>query len=58
MTEKKVFTPAEIAEALGVHLNTVYKYIHEGKIETVKIGARQYRITAETLQKILQHGLQ
>ncbi len=58
MTEKKLFTPAEIAEALGVHLNTVYKYIHEGKIETVRIGTRQYRITAKTLQKILQNGLQ
>jgi len=38
---KKGFSPAEIAEMLGVSLTTIYREIDRGKLQCVKVGARR-----------------
>ncbi|MDQ1326935.1 MAG: DNA-binding protein [Candidatus Poribacteria bacterium] len=38
---KKGFSPAEIAEMLGVSLATIYREIDRGKFQCVKVGARR-----------------
>ncbi len=54
--EKRVYTPKEAAAVLGVHPNTLYKFIKTGAIEAVKLG-RSYRISAEALQKVIDKGI-
>lgn len=54
--EKRVYSPKEAAAVLGVHPNTLYKYIKTGAIEAVKLG-RSYRISAEALQKVIDKGI-
>ncbi|MDQ1318190.1 MAG: DNA-binding protein [Candidatus Poribacteria bacterium] len=38
---KKGFSPAEIAEMLGVSLATIYREIDRGKLQCVKVGVRR-----------------
>jgi excisionase family DNA binding protein len=47
---KQVMTVKEIAEYLGVHPMTIYKYVQEGKIPAFKIGA-SWRIRRESIKK-------
>ncbi len=47
---KQVMTVKEIAEYLGVHPMTIYKYVQEGKIPAFKIGA-SWRIRKESIKK-------
>ena len=54
--EKRVYTPKEAAAVLGVHPNTLYKFIKTGAIEAVKLG-RSYRISAGALQKVIDKGI-
>lgn len=54
--EKRVYSPKEAAAVLGVHPNTLYKYIKTGAIEAVKLG-KSYRITAEELEKVIKQGI-
>lgn len=35
---RKLLTRHELADALGVHYNTVYRYVRDGRIPAVKIG--------------------
>ena len=41
----------EAARALGVHVRTVRRYIHEGRLQATRIG-RLYRIPAAQLQAL------
>ncbi len=34
----KLFTPKEVTEILRIHINTLYRYIGEGRLKTVRIG--------------------
>ena len=47
---KKVMTVKEIAEYLGVHPMTIYKYVQDGKIPAFKIGA-SWRIRKDSIKK-------
>lgn len=47
---KQVMTVKEIAEYLGVHPMTIYKYVQDGKIPAFKIGA-SWRIRRESIKK-------
>jgi excisionase family DNA binding protein len=47
---KQVMTVKEIAEYLGVHPMTIYKYVQEGKIPAFKIGA-SWRIRRDSIKK-------
>lgn len=54
--EKKAYTPQEFAQALGVHVNTVYNYIYGKKLRVVKIGRKWY-IPKDELDRILREGM-
>jgi len=47
---KQVMTVKEIAEYLGVHPMTIYKYVRDGKIPAFKIGA-SWRIRRDSIKK-------
>ena len=50
---KDLYTALEVAELLGLTLVTVRKYIHNGSIESIKLGGRYY-IEPESLAKLLE----
>ncbi len=39
LNTKEVLTLREVAEYLGVHTSTIYKYAQQGKIPAFKIGS-------------------
>lgn len=43
-------TVKEIAEYMGVHPMTIYKYVQDGKIPAFKIGA-SWRIRKDSIKK-------
>ncbi len=47
---KQIMTVKEIAEYLGVHPMTIYKYVQDGKIPAFKIGA-SWRIRRDSIKK-------
>jgi putative resolvase len=49
---EKLYTPAEAAEILGVHLKTVYRYIKRGKIKTIVWSERVRWIKGAELKKM------
>lgn len=44
----------EIAEKLGVSSRSVLRWIQNGKLEGLKLGPRQYRVSLEALDKFLK----
>lgn len=51
--EPRVYTPHEAADLLKLNVQTVLKYIREGKLKASKLG-RVYRITAHDLEQLLR----
>jgi excisionase family DNA binding protein len=49
---EELLTVQEVAEKLKVHENTVYRYIQEGKLKTVRAGDL-YRIRVSDLEDFL-----
>lgn len=41
--ERELYSVAEVAERLGLHVRTVRNYVREGRLKAVRIG-KQYRI--------------
>lgn len=51
---RKFYTVKQVAEALGISTNTVYKYLDEGKIQATRLGAEgRFRITEKELARLL-----
>ena len=48
-------TISEVSAMLKVNRQTVYNWHRKGKIELVKVGARN-RITKEELQRFIENG--
>ncbi len=49
---RDVMTPKQVAEYLQLHVMTIYRYIHSGKLPAAKIGA-QYRIKRQYVEGLL-----
>ena len=50
-----LYTAPEVAERLKLHINTVRKYIKEGKLKAFKYADNsRWRITSEELEKFIQ----
>ncbi|MEG6567732.1 helix-turn-helix domain-containing protein [Thermoanaerobacterium saccharolyticum] len=49
------YTPQEIAEKFKVKINTVYKWIREGKLKAVKVGDL-WRISETELKRFIEDG--
>jgi excisionase family DNA binding protein len=45
----QLYSVEEVATLLGLHVKTVRGYVHDGRLEAVRIG-RQYRIGADALE--------
>lgn len=43
-TTDHLYTPKEVAELLQINMQTVLRFIREGKIKAIKVG-RSYRIS-------------
>ncbi len=51
--EETYYTVAEVAQRLRVSRQAVYNWIHEGRLEAVKVG-RMTRIPASSLAEFLR----
>lgn len=54
---QKKLTRCECAELLGVSVNSVNRYIKNGKLKAVNISPRLVRIDPESVQHLLDHGV-
>ncbi len=50
---KQYFTVEDIAEQLGVSVDTVRNWIKQGKLDAYKVG-RDYRISREQFEKFME----
>jgi len=50
MTEKVAYSVRETAEALGLHPNTVYELISDGKLPALRLG-RKILVSRSELEK-------
>lgn len=49
---KDYYSPDEVAELLNLHVRTVRRFIHEGRLKAVQVG-KQYRIAARELDALV-----
>jgi len=57
--QTKLLTAKETAKALGIHLNTVYRWIRNGYLSAFKIGGgktSQWKVRQEDVDRILKGG--
>ena len=54
--DERFYTPKEIAELLGVHLQTVRKWYQTGELDCYRVG--RVRISESQLQRFLQQWQQ
>jgi excisionase family DNA binding protein len=52
--EKRLFRPAEVAKLLDIHVQTVYRWCDNGKIDFLRIGDRTMRIERDCIIKIIR----
>ena len=45
---KDLYSVVEVAELLGLHVKTVRNYVHEGRLQSTRVG-KQYRISRADL---------
>ncbi len=50
--EKIALSPAEVSQALGISLNSVYTYIRQGRIKSCRLGKR-ILISRTELEKLV-----
>lgn len=53
MTDFRTYTPEQVAEKLQLNVNTVWRYIKEGKLKSAKFGNR-YRISEDQLREFFE----
>jgi excisionase family DNA binding protein len=46
--DQDLYSVEQVAEKLGLHVKTVRNYVHEGRLNAVRIG-KQYRISGQDL---------
>lgn len=51
--DMKIYTPEEAAKELKLSVQTVWKYIREGKLKAARFG-KTYRISEEQLQEFFE----
>jgi len=55
--ERKVVSIPEAAKLLGMGRSTIWRWIQEKRVETVRLGPRTTRIRMETTERILRDGI-
>lgn len=51
MQNKQFFSPAEIAQELGISSTTVLRLVHDGRLPALRISERIYRIPAASFER-------
>jgi len=51
---EQLLTPKEVADALGVHLNTVYRLIANGDLTARRIGPKLLRVNRNELNNYMK----
>lgn len=54
--DDKLLTVEQAAEKLQMHPATIRRYIRDGQISGVRLGARQWRISAAALKAFIEKG--
>ena len=54
---RKKLTRSECAQLLGVSVNSINRYIKNGRLKAVNISPRLIRIEPESVQNLLEHGV-
>ena len=49
---EQLYTPEEVAKILAISMTTMYRFMKENKIKTIKVGS-QYRIKESELNDFL-----
>lgn len=49
---REVMTPKQVADYLQLHVMTIYRHIHDGRLPATKIGNR-YRIKRQHVEELL-----
>ncbi|MBX3015658.1 MAG: helix-turn-helix domain-containing protein [Caldilineaceae bacterium] len=52
IASKAYYSPEEVAALVGLHVRTIRRFIHEGRLTAVRVG-KQYRITQSDLEKLV-----
>jgi excisionase family DNA binding protein len=50
--ETRMYSLAQVAERLGLHVRTVRAYVRTGRLKAIRIG-KQYRVAREELESIV-----
>jgi excisionase family DNA binding protein len=53
LLRKAFYSPGEVAELASVSNSTILNYIHEGKLASVKLSERTYRIPRKAVIRFL-----
>ena len=53
-THDELLKPKDVAQELGVHLWTIYRYIRQQKLHVIRLSAREFRIRCSELERFLQ----
>ena len=56
LLRKPLLSRKEVAEVLGISINTVARLISRGELQTQRVGVRFVRIPAESLMAYLDKG--
>jgi excisionase family DNA binding protein len=54
--QDKLYTSAQVADVLGVSLRTLYRYMEDGRIESMKTASGRHRFTKEQILTFLDGG--
>ena len=52
-----MYSLIEAADKVDVHVNTIRRWIKEGKIKAVKMG-KNWKISEDELERVLKEGIQ
>jgi excisionase family DNA binding protein len=52
----KQYTVREVAKILGIHEHTLYRWIKQGKIDSIRLGYKTIRITQQQLDDFLEQN--
>ena len=53
-TERTHYSIREAAHVIGVHYNTVYRWLHDGTLRGVQVGPRLWRIPRNEVKRMLE----
>jgi excisionase family DNA binding protein len=51
---RNLLTVPEVAEWARVHPKTIYRWIKEGRLETIQFGPRTYRVPEDAVRQFLR----